>query len=83
MHSGYAFDKTLLGRVGVLACGASFHDHHHTVNMGSFGAEHMDWLFGTMDHYARDGCEEGYLAARGWAGAEGASDKAAPAKKVD
>jgi hypothetical protein len=35
------------------------------VNMGCFGAEHMDWLFGTMDHWVRDGGEHGYLEKRG------------------
>lgn len=35
------------------------------VNMGCFGAEHMDWLFGTMDYWVRDGGEQGYLEKRG------------------
>jgi sterol desaturase/sphingolipid hydroxylase (fatty acid hydroxylase superfamily) len=60
VHSGYAFNKSFFGRIGLANCGAAFHDHHHTVNMGNFGAEHMDWLFGTMDYWVRDGCEEGY-----------------------
>ena len=32
--------------------------------MGNFGAEHTDWLFGTMDHYLRDGGSRGYLQKR-------------------
>jgi methylsterol monooxygenase len=63
-HSGYALDGSLYARLGLAVCGASFHDHHHTVNLGNFGAEHMDWLFGTMDHYVRDGREAGYIGAR-------------------
>ena len=77
VHSGYAFDDTWIGRLGITANGMAFHDHHHTVNMGNFGAEHMDWLFGTMDYYVRDGEEKGYFEKRlqAAAGANG--------KKVD
>ena len=32
--------------------------------MGNFGAEHMDWLFGTMDYYVRDGRNQGYIEKR-------------------
>ena len=66
VHSGYSFHNTLLGKSGLLNGEASFHDHHHTMNLGNFGAEHMDWLFGTMDHYVRDGREQGYLAKHGF-----------------
>jgi len=62
-HSGYVFDGLWLKKVGVVS-GSCFHDHHHTVNLGNFGAPHMDWLFGTMDHWVRDGCDEGYLQKR-------------------
>jgi methylsterol monooxygenase len=31
VHSGYAFNGSLVSRLGVAACGAPFHDHHHTV----------------------------------------------------
>lgn len=82
VHSGYDFSHTWLKRVGLLTGGSTFHDHHHTVNCGSFGAVHMDWLFGTMDHYVRDGGHDGYLAKR--AGLERAglpSLRAAPKSK--
>jgi methylsterol monooxygenase len=75
VHSGFAFDASLAGSVGLAACGASFHDHHHTVNMGNFGAEHMDWLFGTMDHWVRDGRERGYLEKRRADGEKAAAAK--------
>lgn len=65
VHSGYDFTDTWASRTGVLNGGCSFHDHHHTANMGNFGAEHFDWLFGTMDHYCRGGEEEGYRRERG------------------
>ena len=65
VHSGYDFPDSWLCKVGMLSGGCSFHDHHHTANMGNFGAEHMDWLFGTMDHYCRAGSEEGYRRDRG------------------
>lgn len=61
----YDFTDTVLCKVGLLNGGAAFHDHHHTANMGNFGAEHMDWLFGTMDHYCRIGGEDGYRRERG------------------
>ena len=32
--------------------------------MGNFGALHTDWLFGTMDHYIKDGMHDGYVAKR-------------------
>jgi len=64
VHSGYHFGETWAGKLGLTANGASFHDHHHTENLGNFGAEHMDWLFGTMDHYLTMGGEEGYLKRR-------------------
>ena len=64
MHSGYQLDETLAGKLGITANGAAFHDFHHTANCGNFGAEHMDWLFGTMDHWVRDGETAGYLQKR-------------------
>lgn len=33
-HSGYSFDGSIPARLGLLTGGASFHDHHHTANMG-------------------------------------------------
>jgi sterol desaturase/sphingolipid hydroxylase (fatty acid hydroxylase superfamily) len=63
-HSGFALDGSLYGWLGLAARGAAFHDHHHTTNAGNFGNEHWDWVFGTMDHWVRDGCEAGYLARR-------------------
>lgn len=65
VHSGYDFTDTWACKVGIVNGGAAFHDHHHTANMGNFGAEHMDWLFGTMDHYVKGGEEEGYRRERG------------------
>ena len=39
------------------------HDFHHTHNSGCFGAEWLDWLFGTMDGYAALGGDHaGYCA---------------------
>lgn len=64
VHSGYHFGDTWAGKLGLTANHASFHDHHHTENLGNFGAEHLDWLFGTMDHYVSIGEEEGYLKRR-------------------
>ena len=55
VHSGYDFTDTWLGRVGIFATDSAHHDHHHTANQGNFGAEHTDWLFGTMDHYLNVG----------------------------
>jgi len=31
VHSGYAFNGAWAGKVGIAACGAAFHDHHHSV----------------------------------------------------
>lgn len=63
-HSGYEFGDTLAGRWGLTSNDYGFHDHHHTVNSGNYGAEHMDWLFGTMDSYASLGGRKGYLKSR-------------------
>uniref|UniRef100_A0A7S0J978 Fatty acid hydroxylase domain-containing protein n=1 Tax=Calcidiscus leptoporus TaxID=127549 RepID=A0A7S0J978_9EUKA len=76
VHSGYDFTDTWLCRVGLLNGGCAFHDHHHTANMGNFGSEHMDWLFGTMDHYCRGRCAEGYRRERGTLRDEPAEKKA-------
>lgn len=78
VHSGYDFRHTTLGKLGVTANGMAYHDHHHTVNMGNFGSEHMDWLMGTMDYWVRDGEEDGYVSKRLGQGAA----QEAPAKKV-
>jgi len=32
VHSGYAFNEAWAGKVGIAACGAAFHDHHHSVS---------------------------------------------------
>ena len=63
-HSGYEFDDSWLGWLGITACESSHHDHHHTSNMGNFGAEHTDWLFGTMDHWLAAGGRRGYIDQR-------------------
>lgn len=78
VHSGFDFSDTLLAKVGLLAGGANFHDHHHTVNMGNFGALHTDWLFGTMDHYLAAGGREGYIGQR-----VAAQASAKPAAKLE
>ena len=64
VHSGFDFTDTLLGRLGLTANETAHHDHHHAVNLGNFGAEHTDWLFGTMDHYVAGGERKGYIAKR-------------------
>ena len=64
VHSGFDFSDSLIGKLGLAAGESAHHDHHHTANVGNFGAEHTDWLFGTMDHYLRDGGRQGYLAKR-------------------
>ena len=75
VHSGYDFTDSWACRVGLLNGGSTFHDHHHTANMGNFGAEHMDWLFGTMDHYCRGGGEIGYRKERGTKALPGEKEK--------
>jgi len=62
-HSGYVFDGLWIQKLGIVS-GSCFHDHHHTVNLGNFGSMYMDWLFGTMDHWVRDGGHEGYVKKR-------------------
>ena len=53
-HAGYDFQKSPLGKIGLLHGGmARFHDWHHTDNRGNYGCMCMDWLFGTMDSYAQ------------------------------
>lgn len=64
VHSGYQLNDTLAGRLGLTANDTAFHDHHHTVNRGNFGAEHMDWLLGTMDHFVSMGGGDGYVRQR-------------------
>jgi len=61
-HSGYCFVNTWFDFIGLAhADEAIFHDHHHTSNRGNFGCMLLDHLFGTMDHFAANGCHEGYL----------------------
>lgn len=61
-HSGYCFDGTLLDRMGLMHCNnAVHHDHHHSCNQGNYGALYLDYLFGTMDAYAKSGGYQGYL----------------------
>mmetsp|Transcript_5880 Transcript_5880/g.7632 ORF Transcript_5880/g.7632 Transcript_5880/m.7632 type:complete len:193 (-) Transcript_5880:238-816(-) len=65
VHSGYHLDNSLIGRLG-LTCGGAFHDYHHSTNRGNFGADVVcDWLFGTMDHWVRDGGVTGYCKRHG------------------
>mmetsp|Transcript_7901 Transcript_7901/g.20654 ORF Transcript_7901/g.20654 Transcript_7901/m.20654 type:complete len:339 (-) Transcript_7901:188-1204(-) len=61
-HSGYCMANSIFGRLGLSQSQqAIFHDHHHTVNLGSFGWEVLDYLFGTMDHWVAGGGAAGYL----------------------
>jgi len=60
-HSGYSFADTWLHRLGFTnADAAAYHDFHHVMNRGNFGAEYLDWTFGTMDAYLALGGTEGY-----------------------
>ena len=59
MHSGYEFGEPLAGRCGLTSNDYGF--DYHTVNR-HLGAEHMDWLFGTMDSWAA--MRDGYLKSR-------------------
>ena len=61
-HSGYCLAHTPLDRLGLSHWPqAVFHDHHHTINLGSFGWELLDFAFGTMDPWVAAGGAEGYL----------------------
>jgi sterol desaturase/sphingolipid hydroxylase (fatty acid hydroxylase superfamily) len=51
-HSGYSFRGSLLSRLGLLhQRQARFHQFHHTKNIGNYGLEWTDRLFGTMTDY--------------------------------
>src|SRR5262249_24312495 len=42
-HSGFCFENTLLGRIGLLnGHQARFHDFHHTENRGNYGHDVID-----------------------------------------
>ena len=61
-HSGYAFFDTFLDYAGLAhADAAVFHDHHHTSNAGNFGNYFLDYTFGTLDHFTKNGLVKGYL----------------------
>lgn len=61
-HSGFCFRDTLLYKLGLTnADAAAYHDYHHSGNCGNFGAEWLDWTFGTMDSYVQLGGAEGYI----------------------
>jgi sterol desaturase/sphingolipid hydroxylase (fatty acid hydroxylase superfamily) len=61
-HSGYCLRDSPLGWLGLSHWRAAvFHDHHHSVNLGNFGWELLDYTFGTMDHWLVGGGFEGYL----------------------
>ncbi|KAJ8608562.1 hypothetical protein CTAYLR_005962 [Chrysophaeum taylorii] len=61
VHSGYAFSNTWVETPSaatlLLAQPESVieHDHHHTVNRGTFGALWLDYLCGTMDAFVAAG----------------------------
>eukprot|EP00041_Stephanoeca_diplocostata_P014684 m.274853 g.274853 ORF g.274853 m.274853 type:complete len:348 (+) comp19762_c0_seq29:412-1455(+) len=62
-HSGYCFYGSVLHKLCVShPVQAAMHDHHHTTNRGNFGAEILDYAFGTMDAWVEQGCVHGYLA---------------------
>ena len=64
-HSGYCFrDAPAPLRLLSHWRSAVHHDHHHVVNMGNFGWELLDHLFGTMDHFVAAGGVECYLCGR-------------------
>jgi sterol desaturase/sphingolipid hydroxylase (fatty acid hydroxylase superfamily) len=51
-HSGYCFEQSLGGRLGLMSgLQAEFHDFHHSNNTGNFGHYLIDELFGTMDSW--------------------------------
>lgn len=54
-HSGYDFEWTAL-RVVPLVAEASYHDHHHSHNVGNFGGNFYIWdlLFDTSGPYMDD-----------------------------
>ena len=51
-HSGYEFPWSPM-RVLPLVSGPSFHDHHHSHNVGNFSGSCYFWdlIFGTSAHY--------------------------------
>jgi sterol desaturase/sphingolipid hydroxylase (fatty acid hydroxylase superfamily) len=64
-HSGYAFVNTIWHKIGLTnASTCAYHDHHHMKNSGNFGAEYLDWMFGTMDAWVHIGGEDGYVALK-------------------
>ena len=52
VHSGYEVGDTLAGRWGLTSNDYGFHERSSHRQEGNYGAEHMDWLFGTMDSWA-------------------------------
>jgi methylsterol monooxygenase/4-alpha-methyl-delta7-sterol-4alpha-methyl oxidase len=54
-HSGYDFPWSPI-RVFPFVCGASFHDHHHSVNVGNYGLSTYTWdlMFETGQPYLDD-----------------------------
>lgn len=59
-HSGFQFKW---GPFGMYEReGASFHDHHHVVNIGNYGAPYIDFIFGTMDTWKATGGQPAYIA---------------------
>lgn len=54
-HSGYDFPWSPI-RVFPFVCGASFHDHHHSVNIGNYGLSTYTWdlMFETGQPYLDD-----------------------------
>merc|ERR1711939_319025 len=60
-HSGYCLSGTYLVRMGLLNCTA-YHDYHHSFSFrGNFGHPFLDYCFGTMDYWVKDGGESGYV----------------------
>jgi sterol desaturase/sphingolipid hydroxylase (fatty acid hydroxylase superfamily) len=73
-HSGYYFGSVDVARgyklnvslfLGGYPHGAALHDFHHTRNIGGFGWDFLDYIFGTMDVWVAEGGLDGYLQAGG------------------
>lgn len=62
-HSGYLLRGSWWDSVGLSHWkNTAFHDHHHAVNMGNYGFDEIDYIFGTDTHWKNNGGLEGYLS---------------------
>lgn len=61
-HSNFYLGDTFLHKIGLTnSFDTAFHSAHHSTNKGNFGSWHMDWAFGTMDNWEKNGGLEGFL----------------------